>query len=87
MPSIYSLYLINLGCVRKIYKYIRSLKFEEKPDYEKINNFIILELKNLHALDEESFEWIGKDTPIRKGTGTYSNKSSFKLSEKYEMEF
>jgi hypothetical protein len=41
----------------KTYKYVKKLKYEERPDYDLIKYFIIKDLESKGLALDDSYEW------------------------------
>ena len=50
-------HLQPLESIIKIYKYVRTLRFEDAPDYDKMKYFIIKDLEQQGKTLDGEFEW------------------------------
>lgn len=47
----------SIESIIKIYKYVRKLKYAEKPDYDIIKYFILKDLEAINSTLEKKYEW------------------------------
>lgn len=52
--------------ILKIFSHIRSLEFNQTPDYDKLKFFIIKDLEQIGCTPNTDFEWINITSPLRR---------------------